>query len=335
MSFEIRPVVSPATWEKFIQEKSPQSLFQSWLWGEVQEKLGAKLWRFGVFDDQALVAVFAITKVTAKRGSYLHVRHGPILSRRAEGPLWRVIVESLTKLARQENVWFVRISPLIDDSYQTLVTSFGFRPSPVHQVDAEYCWVLDLGGSEEQLLANMRKTTRYEIKRAEKIGVTVEKSTSPADLQYFRALYKTTSQRHGFVPHKGIDAEFDVFARAHNALLLLGKHKGDVLAAAIILFYGNQAIYHHSSSVPSNIPVNYLIQWEAIREAKQRGLPMYNFWGIAPPAKLSHPWQGLSLFKKGFGGRAVEYIHAQDLPISPLYHITRTIETINRYRGGY
>jgi lipid II:glycine glycyltransferase (peptidoglycan interpeptide bridge formation enzyme) len=81
--------------------------------------------------------------------------------------------------------------------------------------------------------------------------------------------------------------------------------------------------------------VNYLLQWEAIKEAKKRDKSIYNFWGIAPDTKRRHPWQGLSLFKKGFGGRLVEYLHAKDLPLSPLYFATYCYETLRKWKKGY
>ncbi|MBI4065387.1 peptidoglycan bridge formation glycyltransferase FemA/FemB family protein [Candidatus Gottesmanbacteria bacterium] len=336
MSFAIGPIHDAAIWENFITTYSPQSLFQSWLWGVVQEKSGHKLWRFGLFDNQKLAAIFQITKVIARRGSYLHIRHGPIVNKQ-QPHIWKIVIGKLKRLAHIEHAWFIRISPLIDDSlvHRKLLQSMGFRPSATHEVDGERCWLLNLDPPLETLLKNMRKTTRYEIRRAQTLGVIVEKSKNISDLSVFHKLYEITSMRHGFVPHKGIDIEFEEFTSKDRALLLLGRYEGNVVAAAIILFYGNQAIYHHSASIPSNIPANYLIQWEAIREAKRRGLPIYNFWGIAPENSPHHPWLGLTHFKKGFGGRQLQYIHAHDLPLSPLYHITRSIEAVHRVRGGY
>ncbi len=323
-------------WEKFLLAHAPQSLFQSWLWGEVQKRLGAKLWRLGYYDGDNLVGIAQIMKVTARRGTFLHVRHGPVVAEQ-NVESWKQIISHITDLARQERVWFVRVGPLISNSpeHRQFFSTLGLRPSAIHAMDAEFCWVLDLTRPEEQLLANMRKTTRYEIKRAEKLGVSVQKSENSNDLKSFFALYKQTSDRHGFVPHKGLQEEFEIFVKEDKALLLLGSHEGNVLAGAIVLFYGNQGIYHHGASIPSKIPASYLVQWEAIKEAKKRGMKVYNLWGIAPENNLNHPWRGITLFKKGFGGREIEYIHAHDLPLSPWYRIPRAIEAIRRLRKGY
>ncbi len=323
-------------WEDFILQAVPSALFQSWLWGSVQEKMGLKLWRFGMYEGKSLVGVFQVLAVAARRGTFLHVRHGPVFAKQQKN-YWKEFLKFTKELAAREKAWFVRISPLIEDSAdnRSLLKSFGMVPSAIHAMDAEFSWVLDIEKSKEEILANMRKTTRYEIKQAEKLGVSVLESTDIRDLSRFFELYEETSDRQGFVPHGGILEEFETFAKAGKALLLLGSYQNEVLAGAIILFWGTTAFYHHGASRPSRIPASYVLQWRAIQEAQKRGMKLYNFWGIAPEDKPKHPWRGLTLFKKGFGGREVKYIHAHDLPISPWYPIPRTIETIRRIRKGY
>ena len=195
--------------------------------------------------------------------------------------------------------------------------------------------MLDLGSDEKTLLANMRKTTRYLIRQAEKLGVKIVSSKDPDDLKDFLTLYDQTAKRHHFVQHTGIREEFTELSKDDQILLFKGYHQKKLLSAALVVFYNNQAIYHHSASIDQKIPVNYLLQWEVIKEAKRREKEIYNFWGVAPLGKPNHPWLGLSLFKKGFGGRLIEYLHAQDLPLSPLYCTTYMIDWFRRIRKGY
>ncbi|OGG24568.1 hypothetical protein A3A79_05280 [Candidatus Gottesmanbacteria bacterium RIFCSPLOWO2_01_FULL_43_11b] len=306
--------MTPQIWEQFLIKYSPSALFQSWKWGEVEKKLGNKIWRLEWEDD----AIALVVKVTARRGTFLHIRHGPVVS---DKRYFKKILSDLIELAKKEHAWFVRISPQVQS-----LPDLGLVSAPIHAMDAELCWVLDLDKSEEDLLSNMRKTTRYEIKHAQE--VTVEKTKK---LERFFHLYDATSTRHKFVQHTGIREEFETL----DAELFVASHQGTDLAAAIIVYYGDQAIYRHGASLPSKVPASYTTQWEAIREAKYRGKKLYNFWGIAPEDKLNHPWRGITLFKKGFGGREIKYIHAQDLPISPLYTITRSVETMRRIVKGY
>ncbi len=336
MTLIVLPMTSRKVWEEFVLKTSPSALFQSWYWCDVQEKLHQRMWRFGLYEGETLVGVFAILKVPARRGTFLHVRHGPIFIKQRRN-YWEKFFDVTKDLAKKEHAWFIRVSPLLQDSPEnrTMLKSFHFLPSAIHAMDAELSWVLDIDKPKEEILANMRKTTRYEIKQAEKFGVSVKQTTNANDLSAFFRLYEETSERQGFVPHGGIAEEFEVFAKDNNAVLLLGSHEDTILAGAIVLFWGSQAFYHHGASRSSKIPVSYLVQWRAILEAQKRGMTVYNFWGIAPEDKLNHPWRGLTLFKKGFGGREVKYIHAHDLPTSVLYPLPRAVETIRRMKKGY
>lgn len=336
MTLILSPVDSKDIWEEFLLRHAPQALFQSWLWGEVQKKSGETVDRFGLFDGKELVGIAQITVTRAKRGTFLHVRHGPVWKKQSK-TYWREFMKLIIPIAKKEGAWFVRISPLLinTEEHRKLVFELGLSPAPIHEVDAERCWVLDLDKTEEEILMGMRKTTRYEIRLAQKSGVTVRQSQDPNDLKYFFKLYEETLKRHGFVAHGSISEEFEIFAKENKAMLFLGFYKEEIIACTIVLFYGGQAIYHHGASLPSKVPVSYLVQWEAILEAKKRGIKLYNFYGIAPEDKPNHPWRGITLFKKGFGGREINYIHSHDLPVSPLYVIPRAVEGIRTRMRGY
>ncbi len=336
MSYELITIVSQDEWKSFCSDRGQNALFQSWLWGDVQQKLGIPVWRLGIYEDKKLFGLAQVFKITARRGSFLHIRHGPMLPTSFIDH-WKWFIHEMKIRAKAEGVWFVRLNPLIENSpdNQALFRMLGLIPSAIHAMDAEYTWVLDLDKNEEELLAGMRKTTRYEIRRAISTGVEVEISNDSVKLKDFFFLYGETMKRQDFIPNRGIREEFEAFVKKGQALLLLGKYNKQVTTAAIVLFSGNQAIYHYGASIPSEVGVSYLVQWESIREAKKRGCSVYNFWGIAPDDKPKHPWRGITLFKKGFGGRPAEYIHAHDLPISPFYFLSRTVESIRRIRKGY
>ncbi len=327
-------------WERFLLSQSWQPFFQSWNWGEVQEKIGNSVFRFGVYDpstSSGLVGICLAVLVKAKRGRYLHLRHGPLLTNFEKQ--FSPFLTEIKKQAKELGADFIRMSPLLQsDLFDiTFLRKLGFRNAPIHNMDAENAWVLELDKSEEEILSGMRKTTRYLVKKGQTLPITITKSTDRRDFTHFLNLYETTSKRHSFIPHRGVAEEFEVFTRDKQALLFLARYKRKVLAGALIIFYGNQAIYHHGASSDEfrEIPAAYFLQWEAIKEAKRQGKKFYNFWGVVPPEKTNHPWQGLTLFKTGFGGRRVNFIHAQDLPLTFGYWKTFAIETIWRMRRGY
>lgn len=338
MAFEHRIIADKKEWNTFIGQYGEWSLFQSYEWGEVAQKSNTKIVRLGFYADGRLIALALVEKVMARRGTFLQSRQGPVLIPEPNAQqllhYWKFISQTLVSHAKQEKALFVRISPMVtaDSESAKIVIRLGFRPAPIHAMNAEHCWVLDIDKSLEEILAGMRKTTRYLVRQSEKSGVEVKIAS---DMSEFLHLYHETSTRQHFVPHTGIAEEFSIFSETGHTLLLLGYHEKILLSAALIIFFGKQAIYHHGASIPSKIPVSYAIQWRAIQEAKKRGCALYNFWGIAEESNARHPWHGLTLFKKGFGGHEMEFMHASDLPISPLYMIPYTVETIRKIRKGY
>lgn len=338
---EVKTVDNKEEWDKFILSQPYQPFFQSWSWGEIQERLGNKILRLGVYDpsthsvnsgqaSSGLVGICQVAKIKAKRGCYFHLRHGPLLSNFTKQ--FPRLLAQVIKQAKEEKMDFIRMSPLVEEKKFR-----GFRSSPIHNMDAENAWVLELNKSEEELLQEMRKTTRYLIKKGERSGLEVVKTSSQDDLKAFLRLYQKTAAKHGFVPHQGIKEELEVFGKDNQAVLFLCRFKKRIISGAIVIFYGNQAVYHHGATDPKfeYLSPSYLLQWEAIKEAKRQGKKFYNFWGVVPPDKPHHPWQGLTLFKTGFGGHRVNFIHTQDLPLSLWYWKTFLIETIIRIRKGY
>ena len=95
--------------------------------------------------------------------------------------------------------------------------------------------------------------------------------------------------------------------------------------------------YHHAALLPKchKIPLAYLLQWFAIKEAKRRKCVLYDFWGYVDPAtQPKHPWAGPTLFKMGFGGKKYEYIKTQDFAISLKYWLNYIIESLRKIKRG-
>ena len=199
-------------------------------------------------------------------------------------------------------------------------------------MDAEIVSVIDVLKSEVDLMKNMRKNTRNLIRKGLKMGIQIEKSS---DISIFLKLYGETYSRHDFVPHQAVEDEFSIFSKQNKAVLLISRYEKTPIAAAIVSYFGNQAIYRHGASIKSSIPAAYVLQWEIIKRTKRRGLSYYNLFGIADTDRIDHPWWGLTLFKKGFGGETKKYLHAHDLPVSPWYWVNYLVETVRRIKRRY
>lgn len=336
---KIQEITDKKLWEKFLNGNiNFYPFFQSWDWGEVQKKLGVEVLRFGVLDKEKLVAVFTIVDVNARRGHFLHLRHGPVIEN-FDKKIFDEVIKFVKELANKKNASFIRISPLVEKSSAdyNFFKKKGFINAPIHNMDAETCWILDLEKTEEEILKEMRKTHRYLVKKASGMDIEIIRTKNIIDIDRFIDLYRQLASRKHFVPHRGIKEEFEVLASQDEAVLFLAEYQKKIISGGLIVFIGDMAIYHHgvSSDDYRDIPASYLIQWEAIKEAKKRGKKLYNFWGIVPLDQPNHPWKGITLFKTGFGGERRDFIHAQDLPLNFFYWKSFLIEYLTKIKKGY
>lgn len=330
----IREIDDKKRWEDFVSECTEKTFCQSWNWGIFNQSMGDKVWRFGIFENEQLVAIAQVLKIKARRGSFLFVPHGPLIALGDKKEIIKSILEKLKDLAKTENVNFIRFSPILEVSDSNIFKDLGFRNAPIH-MHPELTWELDISLSEEDILKGMRKTTRYLIKQAEKNeDIEITRGTSDEMLNDFEKLYLETAERQSFTPFSNdyLKKEVDAFKNDNQILIFSGKYKGEVVSSAIIVYYSGIGFYHQGASSLKypKVPVSYLLQWEAIKEAKDRGCKLYNFWGVVPEGTKNHPWAGLSLFKKGFGGFEKEYVKTQDYVLSNKYWLTYIIEQIRR-----
>ncbi|OGK17847.1 hypothetical protein A3B50_03800 [Candidatus Roizmanbacteria bacterium RIFCSPLOWO2_01_FULL_40_42] len=331
----IQIVESKQDWETFLQIHPEANFLQSWQWGEFQKALGKTVIRTGLYKDGKLAGVFLSVVEPAKRGRYMTVAGGPILDL-SDQQSFEAFVSEVSRIAKENSCVFVRVRPqLIENEIsKKLFEKAGFKSAPMH-LTADLTSQLDLSQDEETLLRNMRKNTRYEINKAIKEGIRIEASSDPANIKEFYDLQLETAKRHDFVPfsYEFLHEQFKAFVQNNSVLLYKAYKDNKLLAEAFIIFYGSEATYHYGASTDEgrNYPGAYLIQWEAIKEAKKRGISRYNFWGVERLDNPKHRFYGVSVFKRGFGGQDVQYLHAQDLVMNPVaYSLNYALETIRR-----
>lgn len=339
MAITFRKITEKDVWENFIAKFPETNFLQSWYWGEFHRALGKQIHRIGAFRDSELVGAFLMIVEEAKRGRHMLVPAGPICDWRDQ-ILLADIVQEIRRIAKIEKAVFVRVRPELPDTkeIQQLFKQLGFVSAPTH-LHAELTSVIDLSPSLDDILKNMRKQTRAEIKKAEKNNVQVETTTNPEAIRGFYEREVVTAKRQGFVPfsYTFLYEQFKVFSEAGLATLYTATHNGEVLAEAFVIFYGTQSAYHYgvSTDLGRAYPGAYAIQWQIMQDAKARGMRRHNLWGVAPPGATKHRFYPISIFKRGFGGTDFAYIHARDLVVRPLrYLVCYCIEFVRNKRRG-
>ena len=308
------------------------NFLQSPAWQNTNELIGHKV-IVEKLDDKS--PTYMIVK-NAKRGRYLEIPGGPVLDWDNRETLASAI-SKMSTIAKKHRCAFVRVRPQLLDTAENraLLKSLGGKVAPMH-LAAEHTVILSLKKSEEELLAGMRRQTRYEVRRAGKLGIVVESGNSEELFREFHHVQSKTAERQHFVPPnlKTLLAEREAFG--DNARIYVAKTaNGEPIAYGLILIGNNEAEYYEAASTDLNrkLPGAYALQWQVIRDLKNLGIKYYNLWGIAPPGQPNHRYAGVTTFKTGFGGEIVAFIPAHDFIISKLkYAPDYLIETLRKHR---
>lgn len=331
-------MTSQAEWTK-VTERYPEANFlQSPAWQRMNELVGHKV---VVAEDDETWCLMIVKN--AKRGRYLEVPGGPLVDWGDEAQVERVF-RQIRETARREKCVFVRLRPQLERSAENeaRLKKLGAKLAPMH-LHAEHTVIIDLEASEEQLLKNMRKQTRYEVRRAEKMGVQVEWGNSEELFREFHKVQAETAARQHFVPPdlKTLLAERTAFGD-YARLYVARTAEGEAVAYGLILIDSAEAEYFEAASTELNrkIPGAYALQWQVMRDLRALGIKRYNLWGIAPPeamkgahdnVKPPHRYAGVTTFKTGFGGKVIEFVPAHDIVIKRLrYSVNWLIEAIRK-----
>ena len=167
---------------------------------------------------------------------------------------------------------------------------------------------IDLTKSEDELLKNMEKDTRYNVRLASRRGVIVKQTD---DFEEFRNLYFATAKRKGFWPaKKELKTVWKIFSKNKSASILSAHHNDDILASTLLLYHEKKGLYYHAASAESHreLMAPYLLLWQSIRFLKKKECKIMDLEGTYDPRNpVTKKWRGFTLFKKGFGGEEIKF----------------------------
>lgn len=324
-----------AKWDEFIINQPKGSFLQSYQYGQFYNNLGQKIWRLSLIDSEKIVGTALIVKLQTKFGSFLYCPAGPILTDLKNS--FSLFLDELTKIAKDEKVDFVRLDPrILTADEREFFEQSGFKEAR-YFTQPECTQILSLEDSLGTIRSNFSESTRYNIGWVERKGVRVKISDQEADIDIFVSLLQQTAERQNFRLHYHKDyykKQYLALRDKNLAKLFLAyepeKDDSEVLAAAVVVNYGDTATYLHSASSSKNpkLRAPYLMQWKIIEDAKLNGFRKYDFWGVSPNDDPKDPWRGVTDFKKSFGGEKVCYHKPYDLVLSPKYQLTTFLDKV-------
>ena len=317
-------------YEAFVQSHPKGNFAQSYLWGKQKP-----MWQWDAIavrgEDGAIRGSLAVMtrKVPGIGRTLMYGCRGPVCDLDAR-ETFSQLLDGAKALAKKYKSYVIKIDPDVPSSntaFSSMLQSFGFRAKEggknFEAIQPRYVFRLNVEGkTEEELLANFHQKWRYNIRLAERKGVTVRvcgKEMVPA----FSDLMLTTGVRDGFVTRKPEYFAAMLDNLGEHARLYMAFDPNDTpIAGTLAIHYGDKVwyLYGASSNEHRNLMPNYLLQWRMIQWAVETNCRIYDFRGVSGDVSEDNPLYGLFRFKQGFGGDFTEFVGEMDLVLSPVIY---------------
>jgi lipid II:glycine glycyltransferase (peptidoglycan interpeptide bridge formation enzyme) len=313
-------------WDDFVSRTSGGHHLQTSRWAQVKATVGWRAARVVTRSDGRIVGgCQVLMRPLPLIGSLAYVPRGPLTADGGPSTLDEILT-GIRELARRERLLYLKIQPPVDrPDMEALLLARGFRPSGLEAAPTATVRV-DLRCTPDELLAQMSKNRRRNIRRAERSGVTV-RSGGAADLPAYYRTIQATAERQGFLPYPARYYEqiWRSFSPGGHAMLLLAESGGHIVASLLLIAFRDTALFKMGgwSGEHREARVNELLHWRAILWARSRGFRWYDLEGIAPDVaaairerqpRTPHTYAGTTRFKLGFGGSVALFPPAFDAP---------------------
>lgn len=308
-------------WKVFIANHPRAHLLQTGEWGELKSGFGWTPVRIISGDTGAQILI----KKLPLGFSVAYIPRGPIADPKKE--TW----EEIAALCKERKAVFIKVEPdVVSCKSITNTKEIQNWKMDARSIQPMRTIIVDLSGTEEEILARMKQKCRYNIRLAEKKEIVIRESEN-IDIYY--ELMLATGKRDNFGIHTKdyYQKAFNLFHKDKNCALLIAEFQNRPLAGLQVFKQGKRAwyLFGASNDEERNRMPTYLLQWEAMRWAKQNGCNEYDLWGVPDEneetlerefeSRSDGLW-GVYRFKRGFGGKLSRSFSAMDLILNPFFY---------------
>jgi lipid II:glycine glycyltransferase (peptidoglycan interpeptide bridge formation enzyme) len=325
--------VSSSTWDDFLGGWPDAHLLQTSAWGALKQEFG---WGVDhVLGGQNLLGAQILFKSMLFGYRLAYIPKGPVgwQAESAGGEAsWQGFLPAVDEICRQRRAVLLIMEPDFGENQITCEPA-GFSPG-LQTIQPRRTLLVDLTGGESAVLGRMKQKTRYNIRLAQKKGVISQPSQ---DIETFYQLMMATAQRDAFGVHTlgYYQKAYQIFRPLGECELFIAEYEGEPLAGLMVFAHGSRAWYLYGASTEQHreLMPTYLVQWEAMRWAIQRGCSTYDLWGVpdddeadleANFTQRADGLWGVYRFKRGFGGilrrSAGSYERVYNPALYAIYH---------------
>lgn len=334
---ELVECTSSEAWDGFHATQPWSQFTQSWAWGEFRSGFVKHVKRFALVEEgEWLVAAQLEFRSKPIVGGFWFAPRGPVFASSVNedqrGTLFQTFLEQLQR-TNIEHPLFYRLEPPVP------VLTFPASCSRSKPANPASTILVDLTSAEDKLLSALHPKTRYNTSLGKRHGITTRVGASENDVEVFLQIMKETAARDRFMQHDEtyLRSIIDALHRSNMGRLRFAEREGVVLAANLEVVYGDTATYFHGGSTTAErqLKAPFVLQWDAMLTAKREGYHMYDLWGVNPEDVAAFyyksSWDGITRFKRGWGGRQVDLVGTWDLPMNRFLY--RAVQLQQKFRG--
>ncbi|MGB0387073.1 MAG: lipid II:glycine glycyltransferase FemX [Ardenticatenaceae bacterium] len=328
LSYQTTTTIPDPVWEGFVRNEPTGSFLQSAAWGEAKSKWGWRSRRVAVKREGILAAGAQVLFRSLPLGrSIAYIPRGPVMGDN-DPELLNVLLEEVHSVCKEEGALLLTVEPNWEQPTNGVeqLKRLGFSQSE-STIQPSATIMLDLRPSEKEIMAQMHKKWRYNIRLSGRKDIEVRVG-GESDFDIFFDLTNVTGSRQEFGTRPK-EYYQDVWrAFGDNARLFIAEYQNKALASIMVVKTGKTALYLYgaSSNEERNRMPNHALQWAAMQWARNQGCYWYDFWGIPPEVPADGKVEefgtgglwGVFRFKQGFGGQIVKYPGAFDYAYSRL-----------------
>jgi len=289
---------------------------QSFAWSKFREKR-QKVTRLARVENGTMVRVWLIiwTKIPGIDKYFGYIPMGDVCDQKD--------LKELARVGKTNKAIGIRMEPNVTIGNKKIFEDLKLFKGKNLFKQKTYIWDLKL--SEEELLAKMHQKGRYNIKVADKHGVTVEENNQGLD-EYIRLLFEGTVKRQkvGMHDKEYQTAMFDTLSKLGVAKMFAASYKGEILSIVIVYLWKKKIYYAYgaNSLAHKEVMAATKLIWEVTRWAKKAGYEYFDLWG-------TEEGKGFGRFKEQFGAELVTLVGSHDLAVNLFeYMLFRIIEEI-------
>ncbi len=304
-------------WDSFLESKRDGQHEQTSRWALIKRRDGWKCLRIiFTLKNQIWGGYQILYKRKGILGNIGYISKGPIVPVQ-DNEFIDFVVKTIRQSAKKNKIRLLLVQPAdCSSEMSSLLKEKGFCVNYIDGIYMDATLSLELEKREDELLGDMKRQKRQNIKKGIKKGVSVREG-SKEDLHDFFCCMTKTCERQGFKPNPS-SCEFfhemwDLFSPGGNFKLFIAEYKNEMVSAIVAIPFGDTVYFYKFgwSGKYGKCRPNDLLYWEIIKWSKKQGYKSVDLVSVDRgtaekklngQAERDNRVKGTSLFKLGFGG---------------------------------